>query len=42
MPCVAATQLEINSGFAQPVKISIARARGADFAFLEDIQLTLQ
>ena len=42
MPCVAATQIEMNSGFVQPVEISIARARGADLAFLEDIQLTLQ
>ena len=31
-----------NSGFAQPFEISIARARGAYFAFLKDIQLTLQ
>ena len=31
-----------NSGFAQPVEISIARVQGADFAFLKDIQLTLQ
>ena len=42
MPCVAANQFEMNSGFAQSVEISIARARGVDFDFLKDIQLTLQ
>ena len=42
MPCVAVNQCEMNSAFAQPVEISIARARGADSAFLKDIQLTLQ
>ena len=41
MPCVATNQFEMNSGFAQPVEISIARARGANFAFRKDIQLTM-
>ena len=42
MPCVAANQFEMNSAIVQPVEISIARACGADSAFLKDIQLTLQ